>query len=417
MAVSVRVEGDIPLDLKVKNGDKFLFISKDQQAFTHSLHKYPAKFFPELPRWLIQRYSEKGDRILDPFMGSGTTNLESMLCGRDSVGVDIDPFSRFLSKVKTTPIRSDRLEEVRKRLHVCLDRYRGNEKFKSPEFPYRENWFSSHVLNELAYIKQTIEKEAPTQHILDFLLICFSSIIRKVSEADDNCTRTVIRKNRRKDIKVGYALKFFKTRLDKAVSSMASFTEASNGCRVKIPRQASAIDMSIFQDKQFDLAITSPPYVNAVDYPRTHQLEMYWLGLASGSLAPLKRRHVGTEVVRVENYRELHKTGIKSADGVLKKIYKIDPRRAYIASKYVSDMSINLKEVYRVLNKRGRYVVVVGSNMIRGNTFENWKYIKESALQIGFEVEVHFISIIINHFIRISRKERIEEDHVLVLRK
>ena len=70
-----RVDGDIPIELPVKEGDRFLFISHDQSKFTHGLHKYPAKFFPELPRWLIKRYSEKNDIILDPFSGSGTTNL------------------------------------------------------------------------------------------------------------------------------------------------------------------------------------------------------------------------------------------------------------------------------------------------------------------------------------------------------
>jgi len=40
----VRVDGDIPVQLPVKKGDRFLFISYDQTAFTHGLHKYPAKF-------------------------------------------------------------------------------------------------------------------------------------------------------------------------------------------------------------------------------------------------------------------------------------------------------------------------------------------------------------------------------------
>ncbi len=81
-AESIRIEGDIPVSLSIKNGDKFLFISRDQRALTHGIHKYPAKFFPELPRWIIERYSEKWDMILDPFMGSGTTNLEASLLGR-----------------------------------------------------------------------------------------------------------------------------------------------------------------------------------------------------------------------------------------------------------------------------------------------------------------------------------------------
>ena len=111
----IRVDGDIPVDLPVSAGDRYLFISYDQTALTHGLHKYPAKFFPELPRWLIRRYSIELDTILDPFSGSGTTSVEALLLKRNSVGIDVDPFSRFLSKVKVTPLEEDELR--------CCQRY------------------------------------------------------------------------------------------------------------------------------------------------------------------------------------------------------------------------------------------------------------------------------------------------------
>ena len=89
----MQVDGEIPVDLTVNDGDRFLFISYDQSYLTHGLHKYPAKFFPELPRWLIKRYSKENDTILDPFSGSGTTSVEAVLLKRNSVGIDVDPFS------------------------------------------------------------------------------------------------------------------------------------------------------------------------------------------------------------------------------------------------------------------------------------------------------------------------------------
>ncbi|MCS7028504.1 MAG: site-specific DNA-methyltransferase, partial [Bacteroidia bacterium] len=108
----VRVDGTIPIDLPVENGQRFLFISYEQTRFSHGIHKYPAKFFPELPRWLIQKYSKSGDWVLDPFMGSATTNIECLLNSRNSVGIDIDPFARFLAKVKTTPLNKVELNET-----------------------------------------------------------------------------------------------------------------------------------------------------------------------------------------------------------------------------------------------------------------------------------------------------------------
>ena len=63
----ILVDGEIPVDLPVKDGQRFLFISYDQSKYSHGIHKYPAKFFPELPRWLIKKYSNSNDLILDPF--------------------------------------------------------------------------------------------------------------------------------------------------------------------------------------------------------------------------------------------------------------------------------------------------------------------------------------------------------------
>jgi hypothetical protein len=165
------------------------------------------------------------------------------------------------------------------------------------------------------------------------------------------------------------------------------------------------------------LALTSPPYINAVDYPRTHQLESYWLGLANGSLTPQKKLHIGTESVISSEYNDFHVTGIDSIDLVLYNIFKIDKRRAYIAFKYFEDMRQNLIEVNRVLKPGARYVIVVGNNKIRGHVVENWKYLMEMSQYLDFEIENYFGSEIIKHFIKVPREERINTDWVLILRK
>ena len=99
-ARQTRIEGTIPANLAVNDGDRFLFVSKDQRSLTHGLHKYPAKFFPELPRWIIERYTNEAGMVLDPFCGSGTTNLEALLLGRNSMGVDVDEFAKMVARTK-----------------------------------------------------------------------------------------------------------------------------------------------------------------------------------------------------------------------------------------------------------------------------------------------------------------------------
>ncbi len=416
----IRVDGEIPTDLHIRNGDRFLFISYDQTILTHGLHKYPAKFFPELPRWIIKRYSKERDIILDPFAGSGTANVEALLTRRHSVGIDVDPFSRFLSKVKTAPLSTEELESSKKSLLRSIVNYKPSKVTTSdiPDFPYRDNWFNKEIILELAYLKKKILALNVSQKTKDFYKICFSSILRSVSNADDNCTRTVIRKKLNKKVYPADALKQFTERILLNIPKVAEFSQkAPKNIKVDLPDNQDARNISNYTDEYFDLALTSPPYANAVDYPRTHQLEIYWLGFENGSLTPLKRKHVGTESVLSKEYKKLHKIKIGKADRIISKIYDKDPRRAFIAYKYLLDMKHNLIEVYRVLKKGGRYVIVVGNNQIRNEIFENWKYLMDLANIVGFDIECWFGSEIIKHFIKVPREERINTDWVLVLRK
>lgn len=423
------VSGDIPPDLEVRPGQAFLFLSRDQSAYTHGLHKYPAKFFPELPRWLIRRYSRKGSPVLDPFTGSGTTNVEALLAGRPSTGVDVDPFSRFLAGTKVAPIEPGLASRAALVLVDATLRYGSSRRKPAPvpQFPYREGWFRDHVLDELAYVKREIDElpgrlpprtsEGDALGARRLMLAAFSSIIRACSNADNNCTRTVVRKRLGKQVPPGFVLEKLRLAVVSAALGMEEFTRACpRGVSVEIPDDCDARHIRR-RPSSFGLAVTSPPYCNAVDYPRTHQLEMYWLGIAEGRLAPLKRAHVGTEVVRAGEYGTLHRTGIAEADRVIAGLFEKDRRRSFILYKYLVDMEANLQEVHRVLRPGGRYCIAVGNNLMRGFDVENWRYIAALGERAGFELELHFSSEIIRHFIKVPRRERIMRDWVIVLRK
>ena len=69
-----------------------------KQRAAHSLHEvsYRACFKPQLPRFFIERFTRPGDTVYDPFMGRGTTLLEAALLGRKPAGCDINPLSKIL---------------------------------------------------------------------------------------------------------------------------------------------------------------------------------------------------------------------------------------------------------------------------------------------------------------------------------
>ena len=90
--------------------------SRQRQA--HSLHEisYRACFKPQLPRFFIERLTDPGDSVFDPFMGRGTTQLESLLLGRKPLGNDINPLGRVFPHPRLDPPTlaqiEDRLKEI-----------------------------------------------------------------------------------------------------------------------------------------------------------------------------------------------------------------------------------------------------------------------------------------------------------------
>jgi len=87
-------------------------------GFTHSFYNYPARFHPIFARTAIEEFTQKGDCVLDPFMGSGTTAVEALSCGRRFFGIDINPLAAFVTKVKTTPLTDKDLNGVDKWIRI-----------------------------------------------------------------------------------------------------------------------------------------------------------------------------------------------------------------------------------------------------------------------------------------------------------
>lgn len=88
-----------------------------KQRAAHPLHEvsYRACFKPQLPRFFIERLTQPGDRVYDPFMGRGTTLLEAALLGREVAGCDINPLSHVFTAPRLNP---PSLADVQERLEI-----------------------------------------------------------------------------------------------------------------------------------------------------------------------------------------------------------------------------------------------------------------------------------------------------------
>ena len=95
--------------------DEWTFKNADTQYLTHGIHPYPARMIPQLAEKLILNYSKEQSWVLDPFCGSGTVLVESMLNNRNSIGNDINPMALLLTKVKTTKLNKEKLTKQTKK--------------------------------------------------------------------------------------------------------------------------------------------------------------------------------------------------------------------------------------------------------------------------------------------------------------
>ena len=81
-------------------------------GLTHRFYRYPARFSPQLARAIIERFTDPGDVVLDPFCGGATTLVEAAALGRRAVGTDINPLAIFLARVKTLPLSANSRAEL-----------------------------------------------------------------------------------------------------------------------------------------------------------------------------------------------------------------------------------------------------------------------------------------------------------------
>src|ERR671923_1347378 len=96
---------------KVNDSWSFREIDRLETSYlTHSYHRYPAKFIPQLAARLIKENSQVGELVCDPFMGSGTTLVEAIVNDRRTYATDINPLAVMITRINISSIRSSIIE-------------------------------------------------------------------------------------------------------------------------------------------------------------------------------------------------------------------------------------------------------------------------------------------------------------------
>jgi hypothetical protein len=137
-------------------------------------------------------------------------------------------------------------------------------------------------------------------------------------------------------------------------------------------------------DGSVDLVLTSPPYLNAIDYIRCSKFSLVWMGYSVRGLRQLRSDSVGTEAAK--NF-SLDDKEISEIVDSLKLRPRLDARNEQILGRYIDDMREAVREVGRVLSRSGKVVYVIGESTLRGTYIRTSVIISKLAELVGLTMK------------------------------
>ncbi|ELZ89257.1 DNA methyltransferase [Haloferax sulfurifontis] len=448
---------------------------------THAIHKHPAIFIPHIPSYIIRQFTteknEDGERplVLDPFSGSGTTGLEAKINGRDYVGIEINPLSRLVSEVSTSPIPPSCLEAAEEEYLRLLDQTeeRVYEEYDA-EFLDRtnkEHWFEPVAIRDLSRIRKALADFIAgdfeplsnvgegEQAVVDdlgmgtdevktrldrWLTLMIANTVFEVSNADPGVSKAYKSKKMRRKIEEGdhppdildthaQQLKetrgklvalwndIYDTNYSDGTIQQTIQTFGNEGQTENVANNAAHkadVDIRLGDARTFDipehregvdLAVTSPPYINAMNYYRGSKLRLFWIydfleEDEKFDAKELRQSIIGTNSVSMSKVdrelpaairdiwcgtdEEYEHTRLPHLDADIEAIHHLDhneaERKAYVTWKFFGDgMLKNLARVYEHLKPGGYYFFVIGENTIGERLIHSHKYVADIAQNLG----------------------------------
>lgn len=286
-------------------------LGKGRQATrysVHGLHEYKGKFNPQVAKAILNIFGVvPGQRVLDPFCGSGTTLVECAQLGALGYGADLNPLAVYLANAKLQALATPAamLKIILGNLCASLN---GVKRWKAPIADdergiYLAAWFEPDILQIIeivnAKIYDTAETAAPV-----FLAIA-SNLLREYSLQDPHDLRIRRRKSPLPETPFVEAL------LAACAQSIERIEAAQAVVGTDIPPgQAVERDITTLQRADvpavFDAAITSPPYAMALPYIDTQRLSLVWLGLLEPQrILALESELIGSRELRGSGRKDL----------------------------------------------------------------------------------------------------------------
>lgn len=336
------------------------------------VHPFPARMAPELALAALESAPDDAV-VLDPMCGSGTVLQHAREQGMSAFGYDIDPLAILVTRVTCTRVDAAYVEHAAERAVEDARRTR------TAALPWIDSdpttsafvdfWFHPQQQAQLRRLASVLHGR--TGKVADVLRVALSrTIITKDAGASRARDVSHSRPHRVRDTNDYDVYKGFL----QAVKKIAPLIDTPAAGKVSVSRRdARRLPPSL--RGQIDLVITSPPYLNAIDYMRGHRMSLVWLGHQIGQLSQLRSNSVGAE-----RYPDdaLGSVGIRAP-----RYRKLSPQQQGMLDRYAIDASALMGQLAGVLSPRGEAVVVVGDSTLSGSYVRNSLIIQKAAERSG----------------------------------